>query len=223
MRPTSFSPSRTGVSGTARAAGDLEHPQAAVHLPAVVLARNRLLTGIATLRERDRALVEPRLCGEDAVVDLAAEAGRRRLDAQRLQRVLGAGLELRVEHLHGGHAVVAIRDPIRLAEDDRGGVLLELDLALRGEPHACELPQKDVAELGLGQEEDVVGAAAPDEERRDHARLRGEQERVDRPFVGHVVREHAVQVVDGVGALHPDVRPAPARRLRRNGCHRSLD
>ena len=86
--------------------------------------------GIAALRERDRPLVEAGLGREDPVVDLAAPARRAREDPQPLEVLVGRGrLEPRVEHLDRRHAVVVRRDPVGLAEDDRRGVLLQLDLA----------------------------------------------------------------------------------------------
>src|SRR6185503_9487158 len=52
-----------GRLGVGPAAGHVEHPQTAVDLAAVVLPRDRLLPGIAALREGDRTLLEPCLGG----------------------------------------------------------------------------------------------------------------------------------------------------------------
>ena len=57
----------------------------AVRVAAVVQTRDRLLARVAALREADRAGVEPRLGGEDAVVELATPAGRAGEDAQPLE------------------------------------------------------------------------------------------------------------------------------------------
>ena len=61
---------------TRRLALELEHPQAAVGVAAVVQPRDRLLARIAALREADRPLGQARLGGQDAVVDLLAPRGR---------------------------------------------------------------------------------------------------------------------------------------------------
>src|ERR671922_827918 len=105
-----------------RVALDLEHPQAAVHLAAVVLARNRLLARIAPLGEADVRLVETGFGREDAVVDLPTPAGDARLDAPALECLF---IDLRasgplVEHLAA-------------TEDEPCFVLFGLDVDLRGE------------------------------------------------------------------------------------------
>jgi hypothetical protein len=102
-------------------------------------------------------------------------------------------------------------------------VLLRLDLAARREPHPHELGAQRLTELRLREKQHVVRPAPPHEHRRDHARLRRQEQRVDGAVVGNVVREHPVQEVDGVRALHAHVRARPSRSGRRNGCHRSLD
>ena len=67
----------------------------------------------------------------------------------------------------------------------------------------------DLAELGLGQEQEVVLAAAPDEERRDHAALRRQDQRLARLGREDVVRDDPLQQVGGVGPLDPDVGARP--------------
>ena len=59
------------------------------------------------------------------------------------------------------------RQPLGVAEDEQRRVLLELDLALRREARAQQLRPHDLAELRLGQEQEVLRAAAPDAQRRD--------------------------------------------------------
>ena len=58
---------------------DLEHAQRAIHPAAVVLARDRLLAGVAALLEVDRRPVEARLRRQDTIVELVAEARSSRL------------------------------------------------------------------------------------------------------------------------------------------------
>ena len=113
--------------------------------------------------------------------------------------------------------------PLAAAEDDRRRVLLGRDLALRGEAHARELVRHRLAELGLGEQQEVVVAAPPDEQRRDHARLGGEQQRVDRIGREDVVREHALEEVGSVRPLDADVGARAAGGRLRNGGHRFLD
>ena len=62
------------------------------------------------------------------------------------------------------------------------------------------------AELGLGEQEEVVLAAAPDDERRDQPCLRRQEERLARCFLD-VVRDHPLEEVLGVRSLDRDVRP----------------
>jgi len=142
-------------------------------------------------------------------------------DAQALE--VGFSVDADVEQLDRGHAVVPVRDAVGAAEDDRRGVLLRLDLAFRRKAHAHELRAESVAELGLRQQEHVVGPAPPDEDGRDHPRLRRQQQCVDRARVRDVVRQHPVQILDRVRPLHPHVRAGPARCALRNGGHLSLD
>src|SRR5919197_4934898 len=84
-----------------RAAVELEDAQATVDLPAVVLPRDRLLARIATLREADVRLVEPRLRGQDRVVELMAPAWDAGLDPPAFDVFFArlVALRSRVEHL----------------------------------------------------------------------------------------------------------------------------
>jgi hypothetical protein len=104
-------------------------------MAAEVQARDRLLAGVAALRQADRALDEAGLGREDALVDLTAPGRCPGLDAPKLE--LGATerrLESHVENLDRRLAVLVGRDPgDPAAEDERRGVLLELDLGLGGE------------------------------------------------------------------------------------------
>ena len=87
-------------------------------------------------------------------------------------------------------------------------MLLRLDLHLRAQPHAREVPEHDLAELRLGEQEEVVLATAPDGERRDHAGLRRQQQGLAR-LLGDVVGDHALEEVLRVRAAHTDVRARP--------------
>ena len=104
------------------------------------------------------------------------------------------------------------------AENEPRLVLLGLDLRLRGEAEPRELSADALAQLRLGQEQEVVRPAAQHTQRGDHPRLRGEQERIA-PLPhrerGDVVREHPLQVVLGVGPRDADV----GSRQRRNARH----
>src|SRR6266542_4084378 len=140
-------------------------------MAAVAQARDRLLARVAALVERDRALVEPGLGGQHAVVDLVPPPRRTSLDPLALELlVVHRRLHVRVEDLDRRRAVVAVRDSGLAAEDDRRDVLLPLDLALRREPHPRQASPDRLAEPGLRQEQEVVRAPPPDDERRDHAR-----------------------------------------------------
>ena len=74
-----------------------------------------------------------------------------------------------------------------------------------------------LAELGLGEEQEVVLAAAPGEEGRDHPRLRCEQKRLERLAGEDVVREHALQEVGCFRSAHAHIRARPGVRLGRDG------
>src|SRR3954465_9928990 len=58
----------------------LENPQASIDVPSVVKARDRLLAGVAALREADVGAVEPGLGGQDPLIQLVAPARLSSLD-----------------------------------------------------------------------------------------------------------------------------------------------
>ena len=63
----------------------------------------------------------------------------------------------------------------------------------------------DLGQLGLGQEQEVLLRAAHDRKRRDHARLRCQEECVAglaRTKRRDVVGDHALQVILGPGPPH---------------------
>ncbi len=89
-------------------------------------------------------------------------------------------------------------------------MLFLLDLALRGEPRTDERGSDRLTEPGLGQEEEVVDGATEHDERRDHPRLRREQQRLARvadPERLDVVRHHRLQVGGGIGTTDADELP----------------
>jgi hypothetical protein len=81
-------------------------------------------------------------------------------------------------------------------------VLLGLDLGLRREAHAHEFRAHALAELRFGEHQEVVVRATQHPQGRDDARLRGQQQRLaalaDLERLD-VVRDHALEVVGGVG------------------------
>src|SRR5581483_3181361 len=150
--------------------------QRAVDLAAVVLAGDRLLPRVAALRERDVRRLEPRFGRQHAVVELPSPARHAGLDPAALELVaVDRGLEARVEELAGAGEVR--REAALVAEDEYRRMLLGLDLAVEPKPHPDEQPADDLGELGLGQDEIVVLAAPQDDDGRDDARLRGEEQR----------------------------------------------
>ena len=177
-------------------------------MTAVVQPGDRLLARVAALREADRALLEPRLGGEDPVVELATPRRRAGEDPEPLELVRrrsGRRSGLGVEQLGGGHAVVGGGIALRAAaaEDDVEVCSSRSIVALRREAGAEQLACDALAKRRLGQREEVVRAAAqttsgaisrafgvsssashdpPGAERRD------------------VVRDHPVEVRRGVGA-----------------------
>ena len=170
--------------------------------------RHRLLAGIAALVEADRAAVEPRLGGQDAIVDLTTEPRRAGLDAKTLELVVSedgrVGRLPGIEDLPAGNAVVLVRDgqhavrSLARAEDEVRAMILERDLAARREAHPLQVVAHRLAELGLGQQQEVVLVATQDPQGRDDARLRRQQQRVAGASCDegeHVVRHHALQVV----------------------------
>ena len=220
--PTTFSPSaQLGVP--ARAHG---RPRARAPRAAGSPAR-----GSAAARSAPGRGSSP-CVNETARSTRPASAGRTRSSISRPKRGVPASIRrrsssstspsalVRVEHLAGRHAVVARRDALALAEHDRRRVLLGLDLALRREAGAQQLRAHDLAELGLGQEQEVVVAATQDDERRDHARLRGQQQRLAALSGGErrdLVRDHALEEVGRVRAGDADERARPAVGACRTG------
>ena len=79
-----------------------------------------------------------------------------------------------------------------------------------------------VAELGLGQEQEVVHAPTVDGHRGDDAALRREKKRIARLVQSQrldVVGQHPLEEVLGVGARDPNVVARPRGHSARNGCH----
>jgi hypothetical protein len=99
-------------------------------------------------------------------------------------------------------------------------VLLRLDLRPRREAHAEQLGAHALAELGLGEQQEVVVGASQDAKRGDHARLRRQQQRLAARPCGErldVVREHPLEVVRRVRACDADERSGPGRMERHPG------
>src|SRR5205085_3634472 len=170
---------------------DLEDTQAAIELPAVVLTRDRLLARVAALAEADVRLRQSGFRRQHAIVDLAPPARDAGLDPPALERLI---VDL-----------FAFRSSVEdffAAEDEPRIVFLRLDLRLRREAEAQQLVPDALAELGFGEDEVVVLIAPQHAERRDHARLRGQQQRVagltDRERLD-VVRDHPLQVLARIG------------------------
>ena len=171
-----------GVVGGGSVTSSVEDAQRAVRVPAVVQPRHRLLPGVAALVEADGALDESRLRRQDAVVDLGPERGvparirRSSSSSAAVARPAGS----RVEHLDRRDAVVLVRD--RSGAAHRGGRRSWAPRARsrpsRGEPRAQELVAHTLAQLGLGEEQEVVVAAPQHPQRRDHPGLRREKKRV---------------------------------------------
>jgi hypothetical protein len=197
----------------------LEHTQLPVHLAAVVQARDRLLARVAALRERDVRLRQARFGGENRVVDLLPPRRSPGLDPEPLELLVGEGrLDVLVEQLGGRLAVLAVRDASVLAEDDDRPVLLGLDFHLRGKPGAQQCRLHRLPESGLGEKQEVVLAAADHDDRSDHARLRGQEQRLAGRG-GDVVRHHALQEVLRVRPGDPDKHTRPEGNSARNGSH----
>ena len=147
------------------------------------------------------------------------QAGTARLDPHPLELLAGERrLEVGVEQLGAGLAELVVRDPTVLAEDDDRRVLLGLDLDLGREPRAKQVRAHRLPETGLGQQQEVAGLTAHDDERRDQPRLRRQEEGLARRG-GDVVRQHPLQEVLRVGPGHPDVVPGPRGHSSRNRCH----
>ncbi len=181
------------------------------------------------------AVDDARLGGEDAVVDLATEARRPRLDAQPLQvgvvQLLGAVGRRRVDDLVPRRAEVVARDrdAVRryrrsLAEPDVGVVLLELDLGPGREPGAQELRPYHLPERRLRQEQEVVLRAAHDPQRGDYASLRRQQQRIAHVAKCQrldVVRDHPLEELPGLRSrnAHEGSGPRPDRDACGNTRH----
>ena len=92
-------------------------------------------------------------------------------------------------------------------------MLLGLDLAPCAQAHPRQLRAHDLAQAQLGQQQEVVVGSSQHDERRDHARLRGEEQRGARLPERErldVVRDHPLQVVRRVGPDDADELP-PSR------------
>ena len=199
---------------------ELEHAERAIHVAPVVEARERLLARVAALREGDGPLVEAGFGREDALVELAAPARRAREDTEALELLVrGLRGDFAVEHLHRRNPVVRRGNPFGAAENDRRGVRLGLDLALRREAHSRHVSADRLAELGLRQEQEVVLATAPDEERRDHAALRREDQRLAGLGLEHVVRDDPLEQGGSIGPADPDVGAGPDVRSSGDRTH----
>src|SRR4051794_3428178 len=184
----------------------VEHAQAPVDLAAVMLSRDGFLAGIAALAEADVRLVETGLGREDAVVELTTPQRDARLDPPALDVVL-AGLV-------AGRTLV---EPLAAAEHEPRLVLLRLDVDFRREARALQLSAHRVAELRLGEQQEVVGRTPVDAEGRDDPRLRRQEQRVAHVVCGDVVRDHPLQEVLRVRPRHAEVRT----RAKRNAWHRN--
>ena len=92
---------------------------------------------------------------------------------------------------------------------------LGLDLDLRGKAEAHELASDALTELRLGREQEVLRPAPDHDERRDDARLRGEEQRLARcvQVERDVVRQHSLEVVLRVGPGDADEGPWAPRDL----------
>ncbi len=100
-------------------------------------------------------------------------------------------------------------------------VLLGLDLALRREAHAEQSRAHALAGAGLGQEQEVFDVPSQHDDRRDHARLRRQQQRLariaDRELLD-VVREHRLEECLRTRAAHGhEVARAGGCASRRHG------
>src|SRR5438105_13313509 len=115
---------------------DVEDAEAAIDLAAVVLPRDRLLSGIAAFREADVSRLEAGLRGQHTVVELRAPARDTGLDPP--------ALELCVARLVTGRPLV---EDLVAAEHEPGLVLLGPDLHLRRETRPLQLRAHGVPEL----------------------------------------------------------------------------
>src|SRR5919108_805079 len=186
-------------------------------------AGDRLLARIAALGEADGALDQPRLRGQNALVDLPPEARRAGRDPKRLQLLLAQRAGRRwvlVEHLDGRNAVVLVPDAsVGGPEEHERPMLLELDLRLRREAALHERCSHRLTELGLSEKKVVLTCAPHYPDRREHTALRRQEERVAGVTgreTGDVVRQHGLEVVRGLRTGDPDER---ARSAGDRGLH----
>ena len=184
-------------------------------MPAMVQARDRLLTRVAAFRQTDGPLDEPRLGREDTVVDLASEARCSCRDPEPLELLFGdagkVGWWRCVQNLESRLTVLRRHEgqdcagEWSAAQKEEALVLLELNLEASGEAERKQVRPNDLGKLGLGQEQEILLRAAHDRERRDHARLRCQEECVaglTRSERCDIVGDHALQIIGGPGPPH---------------------
>jgi hypothetical protein len=102
-------------------------------------------------------------------------------------------------------------------------MLLARDLRASREAEPDEVVTQGTGQLGFGEEEEIVLRASQDPDRRDHAGLRRQEERLaglsDAERLD-VVREHALEVVRGISPSHADKPPrAPSDAFFTDYCH----
>src|ERR1041384_8595669 len=129
---------------------DFQSPQPAVRVAAVVQARDRLLAGVAALRERDVGLVETGLGGENALVELLAPNRGSRLDPQRLELARLPRVKLAfLPRLPRLDPVVLYPKPTsRVGEMQVAAQRRHRDLALRREPRAKQRRRDGLGDAG---------------------------------------------------------------------------
>ncbi len=213
-RPTWAPSTVTGAPRSREAGGEADAAHAAVGVAAVVQPGDRLLARVAPLREADRALLEAGLGGHRVGVELVAEPGQAGLDPGELPRIrrrrpVGRGRREQALDADGRRELG--EGAVGVAPHERVVGRLERDLLAEARPQ--ERPEHVVDGLRRAGEHQVV-AGAEHLEVGDHARLRGEQERV-RPAAGRdrldVVRDHALQIGHGVRAARPHEPPLKHR------------
>ena len=199
----------------ARAApSDLEHAERPVHVPAVVQPRDRLLTRVAALREARRARSSrPASAGSTRSSISRPEARRPRTDAQELELVVVRSSARRrvVEHLDRRHAVVGSRNAARSRRGRRSTSCCSCSIShFAANRERTSVDRTRSPSSGSVRRRKSSAPRRQDDERRDHPRLRGEEQRLARvadPERLDVVREHALEVGRGVRAAHADERP----------------
>ena len=191
-------------------------------MAAVLEAGERLLARVAALGERDRALVEARLGGQDPVVDLAPPARRASEDPEPLELLVGRPRRRRPRRAprppgrRSPCVGIPVVPPRTIADECSSSSIC----APRGEAHPREMRPNRLAEPGLGEEQEVVLGPPPDEERSDHAPLRRQDQRLARLAGEHVVRDDPLEQVGGVRPLNADRGPRTEIRLGRHRSHR---